>query len=129
MKKGILIDVVKRSVTEIEVIENIPQYLRCEMIDFVELSDTEDIFIDESWRFNTDNYDNCYFKIEGVNEPICSNGLIMGINHETGESISTSLSVEEVVSKITFLTFIPTPKNKGFFFVWNKEGMKTHSNR
>lgn len=103
MKKGILIDVVRRSVTEIEVTENIPQYLRCEMIEVVELSDTEDIFIDESWRFNTDNYDNCYFKIEGVNEPICSNGLIMGINHETGESISTSLSVEEIISKITFL--------------------------
>lgn len=129
MKKGILIDVVKRSVTEIEVTEKISNHIRCEMIEVVELSDTEDIFIDESWRFNTDNYENGFFKIEGINEPIGSNGLIMGINHETGESISTSLSVEEVVSKITFLTFIPTPKNGGFFFVWNKESMKTHSNR
>jgi len=118
MKRGILIDVVERSVTEIDVTQKISHHLRCDMIDVVMYSDSEDIYVDDSWRFNTENYVNTYFEIEGVTKPICSNGLILGIDHQTGKSVSTTLSLEEVKSKIKFLTFIPTPKNEGFVFVW-----------
>jgi hypothetical protein len=58
---------------------------------------------------------------EGMKEPISGNGLILGIDHETGETKDTTLSVEYVREKVEFLIFIPTPMNNGFFFKMNKD--------
>ena len=129
MEKGILIDVVNRSVTEVMVTKDnngssLPSmygHLRCEMFEVVSFFEQDDIYVDEEGLYRTENYDNGFFMFEGMKEPISGNGLILGIDHETGESEDTTLSVEYVREKVEFLSFIPTPKNNGFFFKWNKD--------
>ena len=129
MEKGILIDVVNRSVTEVMVTKDengssLPSmygHLRCEMFEIVDFFEQDDIYVDEEGLYRTENYDNGFFLFEGMVNPISGNGLILGIDHETGESKDTTLSVEYIREKVKFLTFIPTPKNNGFFFEWNKD--------
>jgi hypothetical protein len=129
MEKGILIDVVNRSVTEVMVTKDnngssLPSmygHLRCEMIEVVSFFEQDDIYVDEEGLYRTENYNNGFFMFEGMKEPISGNGLILGIDHETGETKDTTLSVEYVREKVEFLIFIPTPKNNGFFFKMNKD--------
>jgi hypothetical protein len=91
------------------------------MIEVVSFFEQDDIYVDEEGLYRTENYNNGFFMFEGMKEPISGNGLILGIDHETGETKDTTLSVEYVREKVEFLTFIRTPKNIGVFIKWDKD--------
>ena len=44
-----------------------------------------------------------FFMYKGLHQPLCGNGLILGIDHETGESVDCSLTIEEVRSNVKFM--------------------------
>ena len=45
-----------------------------------------------------------FFSYKGYPQPLSGNGLILGIDHETGESIDTTLTIDEVKENVKFLT-------------------------
>ena len=110
MKKGILIDVKNKTITEVEVIENeqgsqlesIYKHLECSIFQIVNIDHKNDIYVDEEGLMNM-NDETGFFQVDNK-EPIVGNGLIMGYDDETGDSVDTTLSVEEVKSRIKFMS-------------------------
>jgi hypothetical protein len=45
-----------------------------------------------------------FFKFEGYPDFLCGNGLVMGFDNETGESVDTTLTIDEVKSMVEFRT-------------------------
>lgn len=110
MKKGILIDVKNKTITEVEVIENaqgsqlesIYKHLECSIFQIVNIDHKNDIYVDEEGLMNM-NDETGFFQVDNK-EPIAGNGLIMGYDDETGDSVDTTLSVDEVKSRIKFVS-------------------------
>jgi hypothetical protein len=110
MKKGILIDVKNRTITEVEVIENaqgsqlesIYKHLGCSTFEVVNIDEQNDVYVDEEGLLFMD--DNTMFFQMDNGQPLAGNGLIMGYDDETGDSVDTTLSVEEVTSRVKFHT-------------------------
>jgi hypothetical protein len=110
MKKGILIDVKNRTITEVEVIENsqgsqlesIYKHLGCSTFELSNIDEQNDVYVDEEGLLFMD--DNTMFFQMDNKQPLAGNGLIMGYDDETGESVDTTLSVEEVTSRVKFHT-------------------------
>ena len=104
IKKAILIDVNQQIVKEIYIsdsIDAIHDAVECECFTVAQVNENNDVFVDDNGLFTKDKF----FNFEGAHQPFAGNGLILGIDHETGESINTTLSIEEVKAKVTFLTF------------------------
>ena len=110
MKKGILIDVKNRTITEVEVIENeqgsqlesIYKHLGCSTFGIANIDEKNDVYVDEEGLLFMDD-NTILFQIDN-GQPLVGNGLIMGYDDETGESVDTTLSVEEVTSRVKYHT-------------------------
>lgn len=106
MKNCILIDVQNETIENVLIGEDIqPIYdvLKCEMFECVHVDDINTIYVDEEGLLRlTPNTK--FFSYEGGHQPFSGNGLIMGTNQNTGESIDTTLTLEEVRSKVKFHT-------------------------
>ena len=106
MKKGILIDVQNREIKEVEIedgIQSIYEQIKCDTFDYVQIHEENDVYVDDNGLLNlTDK--SMFFSYKGYPQPLCGNGLILGIDHETGESIDTTLTIDEVKKSVTFLT-------------------------
>lgn len=111
MKKGILIDVKNKTITQVEVIENeegsqlpsIYGHLECSTFQIVNIDEKNDVYVDEEGLM-TMTAESGAFQMVGYPEPIVGNGLIMGYDDETGDSVDTTLSVEEVIGKVKFMS-------------------------
>jgi len=111
MKKGILIDVKNETVTEVVVtktetgsqLKSIYEHVGCNLVEIVGFDEKNDVYVDEEGLLTMDN-NSKFFQMEGYPQPICGNGLIMGFDDETGESIDTTLSIDEVKEKVKFMT-------------------------
>jgi hypothetical protein len=106
LKKCILIDVKNETIGEIfigEGIQPIYETVGCEMFECVDVDDVNTIYVDEEGLLKL-NHDTKFFTIEGGHQPFAGNGLVMGTDMETGESIDTTLSVEYLKEKIKFHT-------------------------
>lgn len=106
MKKGILIDVQNRQVTEVQIedgIESIYEQIKCDTFDCVQIHEENDVYVDDNGLLNlTDK--SMFFSYKGYPQPLSGNGLILGIDHETGESIDTTLTIDEVKKNVKFLS-------------------------
>jgi hypothetical protein len=110
MKKAILIDSTNRTITEVEVVKNshgselssIYGHLKCDIFEIVNVGD-EDVYVDEEGLLKVDESTG-FIEIDGYPQPIAGNGLILGLDIKTGESVSCHSTVEEVKSKVKFLT-------------------------
>ncbi len=109
--KGILIDVVEAEVREVEVVngecdwhtlKSIREHIRCNHIEAVydafrnEYPDkgcADIIFVDDEGLFNPES---SFFFIPGLAQPIAGNGLIIGGNFETGETIGHTMSKKNI---------------------------------
>jgi len=105
MKKGILIDVNNRTVSEVKVGDytTIYEFVKCETFDVVSIGKSEDVYIDDNGLLNL-NDNSMFFMINRYPQPLAGNGLILGINLKTGDSVDTKLTVDEVRDMVTFLT-------------------------
>ena len=100
--KAILINVVERTVTEIFV-DGLDDMYAAMNVDLVTIAtgidDVNDIFVDDEGLLKGPEH---FFFYEGAHQPFAGNGLVLGKDEE-GESISTTLTLEEVTSKVQFL--------------------------
>jgi hypothetical protein len=97
---GILIDPEKKELSYVEYDGNyksIYKLIEANLFDIVYLTDTETVFVDEEGLLNNPRY---FFTYEGF-QPLAGKGLILGTNDE-GDSISTSLKIEDIKDKIEF---------------------------
>lgn len=109
--KAILIDVVNKEVREVEVVNNdgsnldsIYGHIGCELIDVVGIDQKNDVYVDDEGLLNlTPN--SMFFELKGFPNPLAGNGLVMGIDRETGESVDTTLTVDDVKKRIRFLSY------------------------
>ncbi len=106
MKKGILIDVHNREIKEVQIeegIDSIYDQIKCDTFDCVQIHEENDVYVDDNGLLNL-NEKSMFFNYKGFGQPLSGNGLILGIDHETGESIDTTLTIEEVRKNVTFLS-------------------------
>ena len=74
--------------------------LDCRSFDIAHFDENNDVFVDDEGLF-TLTHETRFFSVEGY-EPLAGVGIVAGVNHENGETISTTLSVEEVRAKVKF---------------------------
>lgn len=106
--KAILIDVYSETIKEVEVIkcngnhlDSINEHIGCSYFTCVRIDNQNSIFVDDE-GFLRLNQSSKFFIYDGYPQPLTGNGLIIG-NNSQGDSIDTTLSIEEISKKITFL--------------------------
>lgn len=111
MKKGILIDVKAETITEVEIgnYKDIYKKLGCELFDVVSVDDNNDVYVDDEGLLSVDE-DSKFFGFKGSSVKLGGNGLVLGINHNTGDSKSTTLTVEYLKERIEFFNFEQTKR-------------------
>jgi len=109
MKKGILIDVKAETITEVEVgdYKDIQKKIGCDLFDVVRVDNKNDLYVDDEGLLHVDK-DSKFFGFKGNNMKLGGNGLVLGINHNTGDSKSTTLTVEYLKERIEFFTYYQT---------------------
>jgi hypothetical protein len=106
IKKAILIDAENQKVETVLIgdgIQPIYDAVKCEIFECVDIDGVNTIYVDEEGLL-TLTPNKMFFTFEGAHQPFAGNGLILGTDNETGESIDTNLTLDEVRAKVTFLT-------------------------
>ena len=101
--KAILIDVKTQEIKEVEhdnTLQNIYDLIDCRAFDLVRIDDVNSIFVDDEGLLKA----NLYFEYSGGSRvfQLAGNGLVLGVDDE-GNSISPTLTVEDVEGKVNFL--------------------------
>ena len=111
-KKGILIDVVNKTVTEVEIkssktLKEMYRVIGCSMVECVNIDPKNDLWVDEEGLLtvteNTRSF-NC------GGHYLIGNGLILGFNPKKGESCDTTLTVNQVKEMVKFIDEVDTRK-------------------
>ena len=105
--KAILIDPIKLDVTEVNIgtdYREIYKQIDADTFECITINKNGDaIYIDEEGLlkpFETQ----CFFMFSGYPQPIAGKGLILGLNRATGESENPTITVKEVIQKVSYLT-------------------------
>ena len=103
--KAILIDVKNQEIKEVEhddTLKSIYEYVDCRTFDVISIDNNNYVYVDDEGLFVEDQR---YFEYLGNERSVrlAGNGLILGLNHDSGDSISTTLTAEEVRNKVVFL--------------------------
>ena len=105
--KAILINSQNKTITEVEIeqgnIQQIYSLLNVNTFECVDIDGTNTIYCDEEFWLNETPEMN-FFHYNGTHTQIGGNGLIMGTDFETGESISPTLTLDEVCENVLFYT-------------------------
>lgn len=101
-KRGILIDVAKLNVFEVEFdgLDDMYRLIDCDMVECVSLNRNTDLWVDEEGLLKNDGKG--FFFYAGREEPLKGNGLITGGVDEDGETLPCTMSLEEAASKVIF---------------------------
>jgi len=120
MTKAILIDVVAKTITEVEKgegIQSIYDHLKCDTFDVVGLGGGVDCYVDDEGLLKTPYIDDegikhnmNGFTFKGMGNVLMGNGLILGHNEE-GESIDSPVNIEQVKEIVTFVEY-DNPANR-----------------
>ena len=65
----------------------------------VDIDETNTVYIDDEGLYRETQ---AYFTWEGYHQPLQGKGLILGTDYDNGESIPTTLSLDEVKEKVSF---------------------------
>ena len=102
--KTILIDTRNKAVTEIEIdggLKSIYDALDVRMIETATyLPNGDAVYVDEEGMMGLDK-DSGFFDI-GAHQPFAGNGLVIGTNHTTGDSVGCKSTVEEIRKQVKF---------------------------
>lgn len=115
MKRGILIDVRKREVREVVIGDDYTDIyvpLEADMFECVDIEEPNTIYVDEEGLLKL-TATSMFFTYKGAHQPFAGNGFILGVDYETGDSIDTTLTVEEVKQKVGFHTLQEVRMMKG----------------
>jgi hypothetical protein len=102
--KAILIDVENKEVKEVEYEGDYTQvykFINCELFSMVSIDKENIIYVDDEGLLNKPTK---FFQIACYRDQLAGNGLILGVDH-LGDSVSTSLSVEDIESMVTFIDY------------------------
>ena len=111
---AIKIDVVKQEVYQIRIensLEAMYNIIGCQIMEVVRIDRRNDLWIDEEGLLQNPQLLKFWFK--GCHSPLTGNGLVCGFDGE-GESISTTLSVEEIKRRVIFLGNVHVEPQFGF---------------
>ena len=108
IKKGILINPTNETISECLIdttkgLEDYYKHLECGTFDIAHIGDGHDVYIDDEGLLNID-HDTRFFSIEGYYQPLAGNGIVMGFDNETGDSIDCTLTIDEVKARVKFHT-------------------------
>ena len=70
-----------------------------DVVTFNEDGDT--VFVDDNGLL-TMNEDSRFFKIEGTYNPLAGNGVVLGLDRETGDSVDPKISLKELQKLVSF---------------------------
>lgn len=111
--KAILINVKNKTVTDVTYDSNNSlkewyKLMDCGMVEVAMELENDDktgnsIMVDEEGLLSI-NSNTKFFSFEKGHQPFAGNGLIVGINYETGETIDVSITADEVRNKVKFHT-------------------------
>jgi hypothetical protein len=103
--RAILIDSKNKTVSEIDIddtktLEDWYRNLDCELVEVAHyISEKNHILVDEEGLLkDPDNF----FTYNGAHQPFAGNGLIVGVDFNTGESVSCDITLEEVEQNVMF---------------------------
>ena len=102
---AILIDVKNQVIKEVEhddTLDNIYELVDCRLFDVCSIDNVNSIFLDDEGLLRNDVRMFDYFT-KDLKYRIAGNGLIIGLDVETGESISTTLNLDEVKNNVRFV--------------------------
>ena len=101
--KAIFVNAEDQTVTETEINgwEEIAPAIGADLFATVDISPTETVFVDDEGLLKNPSH---FIMFEGYPQPLAGNGLILGLNRDNGEEVSTKLTVEEVKAQVTFLS-------------------------
>ena len=103
--KAILIDVKNQVVKEVEhddTLKNIYELVDCRTFDVVNIDGVNTIYVDDEGLYKENQLYFEYFVTE-TSAKLAGNGLILGLDRETGDSVSPTINVEEVENCVRFL--------------------------
>jgi len=109
--KAILIDVQNETVHQVDLDDNNILHswykeIGCQMVEVAHyFNDKDSIMVDEEGLFTMSD-DSKFFSVEGGHQPFIGNGLVVGYEPMTGESVDVHISVEEVRAKVKFHNMI-----------------------
>lgn len=107
--KAILIDVYNKNITVVEQsgFKDIYLHIGCTCFNCISVDALNALYVDDEGLLKSKRH---AFKIENFESPIMGNGLICGFDIESGDSIDTTLTVEEVTPCITFVEYDNAPE-------------------
>lgn len=119
MKKALLIDVVAKQITEVEIgdYKDIYKHIGngCNLFEIpIELENGDSIFIDEEGLLKEVHGG---FMMAGWRYPLCGNGVILGQDDE-GDSVSYKSSIEEIKRAVIFVS-------KEYSQAWQEKALNT----
>lgn len=104
--KAYLIDPVKLQVTEVTLsgdYREIYKHIHCEIFTAVTINENGDsIFVDDEGLYAENQV--FFIHTDYPYQPLAGYGLVLGCDMETGESVSPICTLEETISKVSFLT-------------------------
>lgn len=101
--RAILIDPTERSLTEVDYNgdwKTISKHLDCELFDVV-FTDFGDVYVDDEGLLRQEQK---FFMLQGVPYPLAGRGLVFGPVDHDGDTTPATISIEELESKVKFLT-------------------------
>lgn len=103
MKRGVLIDVAKMDVREVEFdgLDTMYKLIDCDMVECVSISRNEDLWLDEEGLMKNDGKGHFYYKGH-LSQAFKGNGLVTGGVDANGNTKACKLSVEEIRNKVIF---------------------------
>lgn len=101
LKRGFVIDPNTRGIYPAAIIEYKDVYpiLGIDTFDIVQIDDTNCVFVDDEGLLKP----NAQFQIKGYPQPLAGRGFVLATDWSTGETISTTLSYEQVKGMVQWL--------------------------
>lgn len=108
-KKGFLINSKDETITVVEVTDykDIQKKVGCDLFDVVQLDEQNDVYVDDEGLLNLDK-DSKFFGFKGSELRLAGNGLVLGINHNTGDSKDSTMSIEFLKERVEFFNYEQT---------------------
>lgn len=100
--KAIKIDAVTQTVTEVQYsgdFRDIYRIIGCQCFDVVGLENGDVCFVDDEGLYNHIDF----FELPNTHQPLAGNGLIVGTDGESGESVACLSTIEDIKEQVTFL--------------------------